>query len=794
MRRFESASERLIFANRKAVLVFFAVATVLLVWQALHLRPDTNLKKMLPLDHEYIQNLFKYKDDLGLGNDVQIAVENLDGDIFDAEYLEVINRITDEVSTLEGVDTVNVKSVWTPNVRWIEVTEEGFQGAEVIPNDYDGSPQSMEKLRANILRSNQVGRLFADDFRSSIVFVPLLEADAEGKGGVDYRTFPAKLEEIRGKYQSDKIRIHVVGFAKKMGDMIDGVRIVLLFGLASLLITAIILMVDLRCARSVGVIAVCSVVAVFWQLGLLHLLGYGLDPYSVLVPFLVFAIAVSHGVQMVNAISVETQQGNDKLAAAKGGFRALFTPGIVALVSDAVGFGTLYIIDIGVIRELAVAAGIGVALIILTNLVLHPVLMSFVGMTPAAVERQRRMSNTPSRFLTLVSRLASPKIAMISVLIAIVGYAAGFYISKDQQIGDLDRGAPELWPDPCAEPGAVCGKDYRPEQKYRYNYDVNFITDNYSVSADVLVVMVETPPDACNSYAALKLMDDLQWKLENTTGVQSTISIASVTKHLNAALNEGNLKWYVLSRDQEVLNGTMRSLPPGLFNVDCSLAPLIVFLDDHKAATLQRATQVVSEFATANDNPDVARFLLASGNAGIEAATNEAISEANNTMLLFVYAVVIVLVWLAFRSWRAVVCLMVPLGLTSVLCNALMTQLGIGIKVATLPVVALGVGIGVDYGIYIYSRLEQYLKEGMDLQSAYLETLKSTGKAVWFTGLTLAIGVASWAFSPIKFQADMGILLTFMFVWNMIGALWLLPALAHFVLKPSAVPQADHKA
>lgn len=785
MRSLDSISENLIFGNRRGVLVFFFVITIFLVWQALHLRPDTNLKKMLPLDHEYIQNLFKYKDDLGLGNDVQIAIENLNGDIFDPEYLDLVNRVTDEVSTMEGVDTVNVKSVWTANVRWTEVTEEGFQGGEVIPNDYDGSPASMEKLRANILRSNQVGRLFSDDFRSLIVYVPLLEADADGKGGVDYRVFPGKLEEIRSKYQSDKVRIHIVGFAKKMGDMIDGVRIVLMFGLASLLITAIILLIDLRCARSVGVIALCSVIAVFWQLGLLHLLGYGLDPYSVLVPFLVFAIAVSHGLQMVNAISVEAQKGSDHLTAARGGFRSLFTPGIVALVSDAVGFGTLYIIDIGVIRELAVAAGLGVALVILTNLVLHPVLMSYFGITPSAVDRHRRIANAPSSILKFVSRFAQPKVAVVSLLIAAGGYAAGLYISQDQQIGDLDRGAPELWPDPCAEEGASCGPDYRPAQKYRYNYDVNFITDNYSVSADVLVVMVETPPDACNSYAALKHMDDLQWTLENTPGVQSTISIASVTKHLNAALNEGNLKWYVLSQDQDALNGAMRSLPAGLFNVDCSLAPLIVFLDDHRAATLQRATSVVKEFAAANDDPSIARFLLASGNAGIEAATNEAIGKANNTMLLFVYAVVIALVWIAFRSWRAVVCLIIPLGLTSVLCNALMTQLGIGIKVATLPVVALGVGIGVDYGIYIYSRLEQFLKAGMNLQEAYMETLKSTGKAVWFTGVTLAIGVASWAFSPIKFQADMGILLTFMFLWNMIGALWLLPAVAHFVLVPA---------
>jgi len=133
-----------------------------------------------------------------------------------------------------------------------------------------------------------------------------------------------------------------------------------------------------------------------------------------------------------------------------------------------------------------------------------------------------------------------------------------------------------------------------------------------------------------------------------------------------------------------------------------------------------------------------------------------------------------------------VVCIIVPLGLTSILCQALMAQLGIGVKVATLPVIALGVGIGVDYGIYIYSKLDHFLKQGLDLENAYRETLKTTGKAVAFTGLTLAVGVVLWVFSSIKFQADMGILLTFMFLWNMVGALWLLPSLAAFLLKPES--------
>ncbi|MGO1234255.1 MAG: efflux RND transporter permease subunit, partial [Marinobacter sp.] len=245
-------------------------------------------------------------------------------------------------------------------------------------------------------------------------------------------------------------------------------------------------------------------------------------------------------------------------------------------------------------------------------------------------------------------------------------------------------------------------------------------------------------------------------------------------------------KWYELSHNQTIINASIRDAPAGLINTNCDLTPVLVFLEDHKAETLQTVVDRVEQFAGNHSNSEHT-FLLAAGNAGIEAATNEVISNAKNIMLLLVYSVVSILCFLTFRSIRAVACIVIPLGLTSILCEAIMAVSGIGIKVATLPVIALGVGIGVDYGIYIYSKLEKYLLEGMSLEDAYYETLRSTGKAVIFTGITLGIGVVTWIFSPIKFQADMGFLLFFMFLWNMVGAIWLLPALARFLLRPEAM-------
>ncbi|RMF14014.1 MAG: RND family transporter [Gammaproteobacteria bacterium] len=760
--------ERLIFNNRPIILVFFLLMTVFLGYHMSKIKPDASFERLIPLEHPYIQNMLKYRADLeNLGNAVRIAVAVKEGDIFDDEYMAILKELNDEVFYLTGVDRSRVKSLWTPNVRWVEVTEEGFQGGTVIPDGYDGSDDSLDQLRQNILRSGQIGRLIADNFKSTIIEAPLLEVDPETGKPLNYAELSKGLEQIRSTYQDKypNIEIHITGFAKKVGDLIEGIGSIAMFAAITLGLTTVFLFLYSRCWAGTLTPVLASVVAVVWQLGILRLLGYGLDPYSVLVPFLVFAIGISHGVQIVNAMALETAKGFDAMTSARLAFRALYIAGMLALVSDAIGFLTLLFIKIDVIKDLAVAAGIGVGVIIVTNLVLHPVIMSYVGISKGGVAHVQKHDGKTDRKWKLMSYFAHPSVAPISIMIAVLGGALGFYYKQGLQIGDLDKGAPELRPDS------------------RYNLDNDFIISNYSTSSDILVVMVETEPEACTKYAAMDAIDRLQWELENTPGVESTGSVVTFSKIVTKALNEGNFKWMELSRNESFINSTIRSAPSGLINTDCSMTPVLAFLEDHKAQTLQRVVDVVEKFS-AEAGVDNVRFLLAAGNGGVEAATNQVISKAKDMMLAFVYAVVSILCFITFRSIRAVLCIVVPLGLTSVLCEALMTKMGIGVKVATLPVIALGVGIGVDYGIYIYTKFEKMILEGLNLQDAYFETLRSTGKAVAFTGLTLALGVGTWIFSPIKFQADMGLLLTFMFLWNMVGALWLLPALARILLNP----------
>ena len=780
--------ERLVFNHRLAILVACALVTAALSALAFtRLGLNASFEKMLPRSHPYIQNYLENKDQLrGLGNSLRIVVENTRGDIYQPRYLESLRRLQDELFLTPGVDRAWMKSLWAPGVRWTEVTEEGFRGGPVMPDNYDGSQAAIEQLRGNIARAGISGSLVATDLKSSMIVVPLLDKDPTTGQRIDYRALSHTLDRLRAAYELDArgqptgIRVHIVGFAKLVGDLIDGLHQVALYFCLAALVAAAIIFLYTRCTRSTVMVMACSLMAVVWQLGLVAAMGFELDPYSILVPFLVFAIGVSHGAQKMNGIMQDIGRGAHQLVAARLTFRRLFLAGLTALVADVVGFAVLMVIDIPVIQDLALTASVGVGVLIFTNLILLPVLLSYVGVSAAAAARSLRgqsegqRDGAGARLQRWLVRFTQPRWALGTLAASLALLAGGLAVSPHLKIGDLDSGAPEL----------------RPQS--RYNLDNAYITANYSLSSDAFAVIVKTAKEGCLKYGTLVEADRLAWALQQVPGVQATVSLANAVRQITAGTNEGSPKWLTIARNQDVLNyGAQQASVnnPELFNTDCSVMPVIAYLADHRAETLARVVAASADFAGAHSN-DERRFLLAAGSAGIDAATNIVVHKAWNQMLLLVYAAVIALCLITFRDWRAVVVAVVPLVITSVMCEALMVALGIGVKVATLPVIALGVGIGVDYALYLLSVQLAEQRAGASLAEAYARALRFTGKVVTLVGVTLAAGVLTWALSPIKFQADMGILLAFMFIWNMVGAVLLIPALSHYLLRPRATVSA----
>lgn len=757
--------EKLVFRNRIAVILIFAISTLFLVYQASLLKLDAGFTKNIPLNHEYMKTYMKHKENFGGANNILVSVCDKNDTIYNQNFFDTLKDVHDQLFFINGINRSLVVSLYAPSTRFTEIVEGGFSGGPVIPADFDSSnPGALQVVRKNIDKAGIIGRQVSNDAKCAMVTAQLLDINPETGEPLDTLKIASDLEEqLRGKFENENTSVHIIGFAKMIGDVANGAKDVVTFFAIAIAITAVMVFFFSRSIMLTLLPLACSIIAVVWQLGLLTIAGFGMDPMSILVPFLVFAIGVSHGVQMINAVGKKAAQGIDVKVASQHAFRTLLIPGGVALLSDTIGFMTLLVIDIGIIKELAITASMGVAVIILTNLILLPVLMSYVKL-PADHASKYNEDDRMDKIWEKVSHCASPKVAIAIVAVTSVLFVWGLFQSQNMKIGDLHAGAPAL------------------HEESRYNQDTFLITDKYEITVDYISLIVETTPEACTRYDVMTAMDEFQWKMQNIPGVQSAISLASVAKKVNAGYNEGNPKWQVLPRNVSTMVQAVSRVPTssGLLNGDCSVMPIILFMEDHKAETINVVVDAVKRLRDEYQTEELS-IKLASGPVGVMAATNEAVEASQDPMLYYVFGAVILLCLLSFRSLRATLAVVIPLYVVSVLAQALMTYLEIGLTVSTLPVIALGVGIGVDYGIYILSTMSQRLREGEDVQAAYIAALKERGSAVLFTGITLAIGVSTWVFSSLKFQMDMGILLTFMFLVNMLGAIIVLPAIARLL-------------
>ncbi len=907
---FHRAAEKFVFGNRVLIMLLFGAITLVMLFFAAQLRVDAGFKKQIPTDHEYIDSFLAWEKEFGGANRVLVAVIDRSGNIFPRDespeemqrssaFFGKVERLTNDIIAMDEVDDSRVRSIFTPNVRFVEVVEDGFAGGNVIPQEFVPNAEGFmpnqalfDTIRSNMVKANAIGRYVAKDFSGAMIWGELVPEGGAGQQKLDYQKVAAQLEALREKYETDPEAcrmyeageaatgtgtcIHIIGFAKMVGDIADGARSVIYFFFLTIAFTWILLFLYSTSIKLASLTVFAGLISVIWMLGALRLMGFGIDPMNMLTPFLIFAIAVSHGEQMINRFRGEiffggledgtptelrTRHGVDSLEAARRSFRMLLVPGAVALIAGCIGFATILIIPIRIIFELAITATIGVALTILTDLILLPLLLSYTKLRNMDRKREYRLRQLTQfdKIWSALSRLSRPVPAMIVIILGLVTWFFAERQGDKVMVGDAQQGVAEL----------------RPEA--RYNQDAGLITDKFALSVDIINVIAEAAPAACTqSHKVMELIDRFSWHMGNVEGVQQVISLPMAAKIVNAGWNEGNIRWRVLPRDTDQLRVATQGFETdsGLLNDDCSGIPILIFVQDHKATTIDRVVAAVDKFRTDNDaldvnfklrhsaladvasnlptgvkanfrktfesevdgkrfvcgellreggessgvsarfviadgkplfeggdgdadfqtawasgcevaQPDRANLRLATGNVGVMAAINDKVREVEAVMLYLLYAAVFVMCLLSFRSATAALCIVLPLVLVTELGHALMVALGIGMKVNTLTVVALGVGIGVDYGIYIFARMNEAMRAGKTLSESYFVALKTTGIAIFYTALTLAVGVAMWMFSDLKFQADMGTMLTFMFVVNMIAAIVFLPALCRWLMRPT---------
>jgi len=764
--------ERVLFGHRRLVLASLAVFTLVMAWFAVQLRMDAGFEKQLPVGHEYIDTFQTYRNDLMGANRLTLVVRSRTGDIWSAPGLKRLYDVTQAVSFLPGVSRSSVRSLWTPNAFVNEITEEGFRADPLVPGTVSPehlNDQVIAAIASSTSQGGFIGTLVSRDQRSAMITAELNEYEADGTH-LDYVAFNHRLEQaIRQQFEDGDFEIQIIGFAKQIGDIADGASAVLEFCLLALLLTAAAVYWYCHSLRFTLLALVCSLASLVWQFGSLRLLGFGLDPLAVLVPFLVFAIGVSHGVQQINFIVREIAVGKSAEAAARSSFTGLLIPGTLALVTALVSFVTLLLIPIPMVRELAITASLGVAYKIITNLLMLPLLASMLRVDDRYAATQEVSRQRRTRWLRGLSRLAEWRNAQWVLGVALVIFLVAIWQSHDRVVGSLQAGAPEL------------------REDSRFNRDAVSIATSYDIGLDWLSVVFEAGQGAsgeggaaaCEDVAAGQYQDRFVWSMQGVPGVLSVASFSSNMRQFNEGYNEGNPKMAAVPIDpmNYAALATEVARTPGLVRTDCSMSAVHLYLADHKATTINRVVEAAKAFRSEYPQPGLS-IRLASGNAGVLAAINEEVEKSETPMLLYVYAAIALLVFAVYRDLRAVLVCCLPLTIGTFIGYWFMKELQIGLTIATLPVMVLAVGIGVDYAFYIYNRLQLHLAHGQPITKAVEHALLEVGVATIFTAITLAVGVATWAFSDLKFQADMGKLLAFMFIVNMVMAMTVLPAFA----------------
>ena len=850
--RFVNAFSDVLIGRRHVLSVLFAAMTAFFGWSASNIKLDPGFLKLIPIKHEYMKTMFDYLKDF---NDANMLLVNLrwkgEGDIYNAEFMSAMQKATDDVFFIPGVNRTQVSSIFTPSTYYIEITESGFDGRPVVPAKFSGTPEQLEDVRKNVGLSGQIGLIVSNDQKAALIRANLQEVDTNNPELAErfYRAVMAKLGDIRGRFESptqytykltkdvaplkagdtvavgfvdygrllafqqfqtpnpeggealvisggdvsvetaanpdynEKLEVNIIGFAQLLADVVNGLIGVFAFFALAFVITLVLLFLYTRSLRMTVTALIVALLPVVWLLGLLPLIGFGVDPMSILVPFLIFSIGVSHAVQMTNAWRLEAAAGASSIEASRAAFRKLFVPGAVALLTNALGFGVIMMIDIPIVHELGITACLGVLLMIVTNKMILPIILTHITLEESSrkFSQQAGASGFQGRLWATIAKCAEPRVALGVFAVSIVLLLGSAVASRGLVIGDSGRGVPELHKDS------------------RYNRDNDQIGSTYNIGTDLLTVIAEAKDfqgDSCLHHEVVGLLDRFELFLKGVDGVQSVTSVAGVGRLVISAFSEGSPRWRTLPRSQAGLSVGSRAFDPnlGLNNESCRAIKVMVFTKNHDGTTIAHVIDEVKRFIA--DNPvEGVKLRLASGNVGVMAATNEAVAAAEIGMLLAIFGALTLLCLLTFRSLKATLCVLVPLTVVSIFCNALMATLGIGLKVATLPVVALGVGVGVDYGIYLFERMQHDMAEGMNFRDAFLEAMRQRGTAAVFTAITMGIGVGTWTLSALKFQGDMGLLLAFMFLVNMLGAICLLPALGAWFFRgqgaataPRAVP------
>jgi predicted RND superfamily exporter protein len=518
--------------------------------------------------------------------------------------------------------------------------------------------------------------------------------------------------------------------------------------------------------------SISACVSAVWGLGFVGILGYDLDPLVLVVPLLITARTISHSVQFNERFIEEYEKNNDIKESTKATIIALFYPGLAGIITDALGIAVLAIIPIPFLQKLGVISAFWAFSTVFTVLLLNPLILIFL---PPFSKKNQTKQGFFEKILVKISLFYTKKSSWIVIFVTVVLSIVAIIYQKELKVGDANPGSPLLWPDS------------------QYNIDAKSINESFPGLDPLLVVLEGKEEKTMYNHHILSVLEKYQYYMQQLPTVGGSLSMADLVKKINMKLHEDHPKFEVIPPTRNeigtlnymLMQGSDRGDLDAFTTFDDKTGSVIIYFKNHLGDTIREAITATKEFI--KDNPvKGAQFKMAGGVIGTLAAANEEIFKSQIKLLIMTFGLTIIFCALAFRSIVAAVLLAIPLAVSNYMVFAYMGLNHLGLNMNTLPVATIAIGIGVDYGIYFLSRVREEYPLTENLQKALTTTLITTGKAITFTALTVALGVVFWAFSSIRFQADMGLLLTIVTFFHLIGTLILLAALI-LVIKPKCI-------
>lgn len=752
-----------IFKNPRKVLALIALLTVFFALRIPGLKIYTDFADLLPQQHPYIQLHNGIKDDFGGANVLVVGIEFDDGDIFTNERLALIDRVTQAVDNLPGVNHNLVSSVTHRNSRKIWLTEVGSINSQpyfdVTKGPYDAI--ALEGMKADVSANPRVfGPLVAPDLKMALVKAQLIE------GQLDYEKTFNQLRELRDEISADGITLYATGQPVLVGWAYTYMDQILQIFAFTILTMLALLIFHFRKAYGVLIPLGGVLISTVWGLGIISLLDYNLDPLGLVIPFLIAARAMSHGVQLVERYYAEATVSGNGPAAAKATFDSLFRPGSLGVVSDAIGLLLIAVGSIPLNTHLGIYASLWAITVVFSVLIGVPLLLSILP-TP----HEPRLKETILRHIgASSSRIVSrPGSARTLLLIAAAAVVFGMAAASKVQIGDSEPGSPILYPD------------------HDYNISSRVVNERFPGSEELYVVAETDKKGGLKRPEVLKALAAFQSHMLTDPGVGGAKGLPDLIKQVNRLMHNNDPRWYQIPHDKRYVGGLMftymASSPiPGALdefnNTDDQVANLVFYYKDRQGETIRRAIHMAKQWIDEHgDEVEGLNIKLAGGTLGVAAAMNESAYHTNLIVLPLVFLLIFAFVTLFYTSWHAGLMMLLAMLFATTLTYAYMGLSGLNIDINTVPVIAVGIGVGIDYSIYMMDRIREEMAKCRDLARSVQQAISTTGMAISFTALTLMAGIVMWViFSDLRFQSDSALLLCVMIVINGITAMLLVPS------------------